>query len=694
MEIDEVAEAVLEGFEPEDSGTKRLSDDEIQEIVSSAVDDAVDFIESTIAPARIKAQRYFDGKCDLATEAGRSKVVMTKVRDTVRQVKPSLMRVFLSSGRPVEYLPRGPEDVQAAEQATVYAHVKFQELNGFRVLSDAFHDALVKKTGIVKVYYEDSYKSEIHTFTGLDENQFMAVIMTPDVEVLEHSETVEGDFVTHDVKIVRKQSNGDICFASVPPEEFFIDENARSIDDFYVCGHRTEKRVGDLVEMGFDFDDVVDLGLADVTTDEADERRGYSPDHEDSSADLSMRKVTLTEAYMRIDVDGAGVPVLHRILLGGKANKLLHIEPFDDAPFAIFEVDPEPHAFFGRSVADLLIDDQDAATSVMRGILDNVAMVNNPRLGVLEGQVELDDVMNNEIGAVIRMKNPNALMPIATPFAAAQTLVALQYMDEMSEAKTGVSRASMGLDADALQNTTATAANLAAQGGSAQIEVMARNLAEGGMRRLFSLMLGLIVKHADAPQFARINGEFTSVDPRVWDTGMDLGVNIGLGTGREQERAAAYREVLGLQMQVYSQYGPQNGVVSLTNIRNTVTDMMASSGIRNSERYFKPITPEYEQQLAQQAAQAAQGQPGGDPNAAFLQAEQMKAQTRAQTDMMRVQLDAQKAVMEDDRKRDEMFQNMQLKNAELQGKFGLQANEQVIRAEQERQRQFMPQQGR
>ena len=222
---------------------------------------------------------------------------------------------------------------------------------------------------------------------------------------------------------------------------------------------------------------------------------------------------------------------------------------------------------------------------------------------------------------------------------------------------------------------------------------MARNLAEGGMRRLFKLMLNLIVKHADAPKFMRLNGEFREVDPRVWDTSMDLSVNVGLGTGREEEKAVAYREVLGLQMQVYNQYGPGNGVVSLVNIRNTVADMMASAGLRNSERYFQPITPEYEQQLMQQAQQAAmqaQGQPQDGQAAAFLQGEQIKAQTRAQADMMKAQLDAQKMVMEDDRKRDEMYQQMMLKNAELQGKFGLQANEQQIRAEQERQRTMTP----
>jgi len=282
------------------------------------------------------------------------------------------------------------------------------------------------------------------------------------------------------------------------------------------------------------------------------------------------------------------------------------------------------------------------------------------------------------------------------PFVAGQTLSALSYMDGLVETKTGVTRASMGLDPDAMQSTTKSAVTATVQAAAGQVEVMVRNLADG-MKDLFGIMLRLMVKNVDEDQMMRLNGAFVPIDPRVWDTGMDVSINVGLGTGREEERAMAYREVLGLQRQVYAEYGPRNGVVSLVNIRNTLSDMMAASGIRNSDRYFQPITPEYEQQLMQQAQQAAQakGQQGPqDPQAmAFMQAEQMKAQTRAQTDAMKVQLDAQKAIMDDDRKRDEMYQDLVLKNAELEGKFGLQANEQQIKAEQERQRMMMgPQQ--
>ena len=379
---------------------KQLTDDEIETIVADAISDAVDFVESEIAPERIKAQRYFDGETDLGWESGRSKVVATKVRDIVRGIKPSLMRIFLSNEKPVEYIPQGPEDVASADQATTYMHWKFGEIGGYKVLNDVFHDALVKKNGVAKIYWEDYQQSEVHTFTNLSDNEFTYLVSDDNVEVLEHSETIEINVDQmgmeieekyHDVKIAYYTDKGKLCVESVPPEEFFVDRNARSLDDAYVVAHRAEMRVGDVAAMGFDFDEISELsGISETDTlvDEEDfARRGYSRDRaEEEYNDPSMKVVLITEAYMRVDVEGNGKPILHKFVMGGNSYKLLDFMPCDEVPFAVFECDPEPHAFYGRSVADLIMEDQDASTSMLRGVLDNVALTNNHSRAWVVGQ--------------------------------------------------------------------------------------------------------------------------------------------------------------------------------------------------------------------------------------------------------------------------------------------------------------------
>ena len=681
---------------------------EVEGIVQDAIENAVSFVEGEISQERIKAQRYYDGEVDLGYEDGRSKVVATKVRDTVRAVKPSLMRIFLSTAKPVEYVPRGPEDVALADQASEFMHHEFTRLNGYRVMNDAFQDALVKKQGIVKAYWMTYPEAEIYTFTDLSDDEYTFLVKDDDVTVLEHSTEmsmsidemgVQMEMPSHSVKLSRASEKGELCIESVPPEEFFVDRDARNLKDAYISAHRTEMRAGDLIAMGYDPAVVLNLDSfssgSDMAETEVFERQGYDTDSSDESEqDPAMKNVSVTEAYMRIDVDGTGIPVLHKLTCGGTAYELLDFEPCDEIPFAKFEVDPEPHTFYGRSLAEIVEDDQDAATAVLRSILDNVAMTNNPRLGIVEGAVNIDDVLNNEIGAIVRMRAPGSVQELTVPFTAGQTLGALTYLDGLVETKTGVSRASMGLDPDAMQSTTKAAVQATVQAAAGQVEVMVRNLADG-MRDLFGIMLRLMSKNVDEEQMMRINGMFVPIDPRVWDQSMDVSINVGLGTGREEEKAMALNQALQMQTMVYQNYGPMNGLVSLTNIRNTLADQLAVSGIRNADRYFAPITPEIEMQMLQQQqqAQAAQGQ-ASDPNAAFLQAEQMKAQTKMQSDMAKLQLETQKAAASDDLQRDQMAQDLLVDAAKIYGEYGTSVDVARIQAEQDKARSMggmMPQ---
>tara|TARA_Y100000385_G_scaffold187269_1_gene193570 strand:- start:156 stop:2246 length:2091 start_codon:yes stop_codon:yes gene_type:complete len=673
-----------------------MTDDDVQSIAKDALDSAISFVESEIAEDRIKSQRYFEGETDIGQEDGRSKIVATKVRDTIRAIKPSLMRVFLSSENPVEYIPTSQEDVVGAEQATKYAHWKFQQLGGYTLLNNAIHDALVKKTGVLKIWWEENTSATIHTYTNVTEEEMAAIVNEDDVEVIEHTEETEIEVddmgnqmqsAMHSLKVSHKKRNGELKMEAVPPEEFIVDRNAKSVDDAYIVAHRTEMRVSDLVEMGYDFEEISNLsGLSsdDTYTDsEAFERKGYEQDEEQNTQDVSMKKVAVTEAYMKMDKEGTGVAMMYKILMAGGDNTVLECEPYGDVPFAVFEVDPEPHTFFGRSVADLVMNDQDSSTAMLRGMMDNVALTNSPRQGYVQGQVNVDDLMNNEIGGLVRMKSPQALVDIATPFVAGQVLTAMQYMDDAVEAKTGVTRASMGLDPDALQNTSATAARLQAQQGSAQIEVMARNIAEGGMKRLFKLMLNVLVENSCEETLMRLHGNFQPVDPRVWNTGMDIQVNVGVGTGQEAERHAALNQALQMQMQIWTQYGNGNGLVTMTGIRNTLGDMLALQGVKNVDRYFQPINPEIEAQLIQEQQEMAAESPQITEAEALVQAEQYKADKQMEMQQLKLQIEAQKAIAIDDRERDKLDQELIIKAAEILGNYGTKVDVENIKAAQQ-----------
>ena len=153
--------------------------------------------------------------------------------------------------------------------------------------------------------------------------------------------------------------------------------------------------VADLLAMGFSLDDIkdIDYGNYSVTDDEAElERRNFAVDEsEDENISAASKKISVTNAFMKLDVEGTGVAKLYQFICAGSEFKVLDFYEADEVPYAIFECDPEPHAFFGSSLVDLVINDQDAATSMLRGVLDNVALTNNPGVQVMEGQAKIED---------------------------------------------------------------------------------------------------------------------------------------------------------------------------------------------------------------------------------------------------------------------------------------------------------------
>ena len=683
---------------------KKLEEQEIQGILTDAIRSAKDFISDEIAPVRIKCSRYFEGEVDIGKEAGRSGIVKTVVRDVVRSVKPSLMRIFLSHSKAVEFLPREEGDIESSQQATDFLNWKFNQLGGYRILRDAIHESLIKKVGIVRVYYKEEPETEIHTYDYIDDATFSVLINDPEVKLLEHEEVYEKqampdgqetESLFHNCKISRTKKNGDLVVDSVPSEEFFIDRHAKSLKEgeFYVTGHSTEVTVSDLLGMGYDYDSISELASEnskDATQDsEIFERRRYSVTHdkEDNSKDPSSKKILLTESYMKMDIEGQGQSMLYRFISGGDTYKLL--EPpmlCDEVPLVALAIDDEPHTFFGRSLADIIISEQDSSTQIYRAILDNLSMTNLPRMAVT-GDVNLDDLLNLELGGIVRSRtNPSqSIQNLAVPFTAGQSLGVMEYVDRIVEDKTGITKASMGLDPDSLQSVTKAGVQATLQAQQGQIEVMARNLAEG-LKDLFGKMLRCYTKHQDAPTIMRLKGNFVPIDPKVWNSAsLDSTVNVGLGTGRHDERQMGLQMMLQIQQGIIQSYGLQNGLVSLTNVRQCMADIMDGYGIKNADRYVQPMNPEIETKLAQINAQKAQQQQQmamqNDPSQVLLKAEAMKAQTKAKTDLTKAQLMKEKQEAQDDLDRDKLDQELLIRSAEILGKYGQAVDVAQIQAE-------------
>jgi hypothetical protein len=679
-----------------------MDDTELQGIVSAELEDAVSYIDSDVSPIRAKGTEYYRGDPFGNEEDGRSQVVAMEVRDTVSAMLPSLMKVFFSAENVVEYIPRGPEDVAGAQQATDYANYIFTaDNNGFMTTYSLFKDSLVRKCGIAKYWWEEVEEVKIEEYSGLDD-QTLQVLMQEGAEVKivvsypEPGAMPQMDMTTglpmpvpmiHDVEIKRNTKDGRIRIMAVPPEELILDRRARSFDDAGIIAHRQMATVSDLIGMGYDQEEIEE-NISSTDLDSNDEYLARQPLSTTlGSADSlnpMQRRVLYIEAYMRVDFDGDGIPELRKICCMGSGYTMVRNLPASYIPFVDFPCDPEPHTspLEAMSIFDITHDIQEIKSEIMRNTLDSLAQSIHPRTAVVEGQVNIDDVLNNETGAIIRMRSPGMVQPFSTPFVGQPAFAMMDYMDQMREDRTGMSKAAMGLDPDALQSTTKAAVSATVSASQSRLELQARILAEG-MKKLFKGILYLMTTHQDKPRMVRLRNEWVQIDPRVWDAGMDVNVNIGLGNGDTSEKINALNIIMQKQEQIMAQFGPMNQIASLPMYIRTLQKAIELSGYKDASSYFNTLPADF---------QMPQEQPQQTPEQVLAQVQAQSIQADIQKKAAELELQREKMIRDDDYRRDQLAQDLMLKKYELELKYGTQISTAEIAAMQNLDREAMKQQ--
>ena len=645
-----------------------LMDVDIERMTGSGVIDALNYMRDEFQEDRVKMINYMKGNCSIAHDEGRSGYVETVVRDAMRRVIPVLQRVFTTARKIVEFIPTSEEKSKVAAQMTAYCHYAFNRCKGFLHTDSAIKDALEHKKGFVKVYWDESRTEETLRLEARTEEQVTLLLQEPGVELMDSRQYMSPEGITlYDLVITMTEVTGDIGMKSFPTERFFIDSHATSMDDFRVMGHTEDKTVSELVGMGFDYETLCGLiGRDDqYTNEERYARDGYDQHRYDESASgtKSEQIVQVAETYIYLDVEGTGSSKLCKVLMAGRQySHMLGWELWDMPLIACFDAEPVPHRFFGRSLAEMLISDQDINTVLIRGVLDNAAMVNNPRMVVNTGMVQdTRQITNNEIGAVLPVRGDprQAVYYDATPFMGGELLPFLDKMQRMSEEKTGVMEQTSSLSPDLLQSTTPTAIIAKMQAQEGQTEYLARNLAETGFTDLFRFIAKLVAENVDAPTMARISGTWQEVDPRTWDLDMDMDVNVGLGSGKTEERLQGLMATKETQEAIISNYGPDNPLVSLTQYRQTLVDILEIQGLRDPDKYIKPLNEEMEQQYLQQQAEAAANAP--PPPNPLADVEMVKMMSKMQELEYKSQMDMILHRMKEDIERDEMDQDAILK---------------------------------
>ena len=649
-----------------------MNENKLKTIVQAELDSAIGYIESETTTERRKSLEAYLRRPYGTEVEGRSTIVTGEVAEAVDGAMPHLMRIFASSENAVKFEARNPQGVQIAEQITDYCNWVFYTQNeGFDILHETMKTALTQKVGIFKAYYEEKEHANTETYESLTEEEMTMLLADETREVVSQEITEEliqnelGEAITKRnfaVEVRKKTTTGKIVVESLPPEEFLISKKGKTIADSPFCAHRKLITRTDLMALGFDPEIVETLPAYDELSYTPERVSRFSEGEQPNdmeSLDKSMEEIEVFECYLFTDFNDDGIAERRKVVYSG--NEVLSNEEIDFNPFHAICPYPLPHKFFGQSLADRSMDIQEQKTAITRAILDSLYLALAPRVGVVEGQANLDDLLNVTAGGVVRLKNPNAIVPMTVPQLANQAFPMLEYLDAVQGKRTGISDAMQGLAPDVLQNVTAAAIAASTNAATGKIELIARVFAETGIKSLFQGILHLACKYDNKPQIIRMRGKYINVDPSLWDTQYDIVVNVGLGTGDQKQQMAILQMVMQKQEEILKMLGPNNPLVSVSQYRETLAKFIETSGFKDTKQFFKEITPEQDQMLAQQSQQKKQ-----DP---VVTAAMQQAQAQIAIDKQKAEADIaiKQRKMEADiqLQREKMMQELELKKQEF-----------------------------
>ena len=663
-----------------------MDENKLKSIIESEIDNALGFIETDTTDERQKALEYYLREPYGNEIEGKSQIVTGEVAEVVDGALPQLIRVFTSSDNVVEFQPVNDGDEPFAKQATEYCNwVFYKENDGFLILHNWFKDALLQKTGVVKAYWDDKKDVTKEKYENLSDDELLMLMQDEELEVLSQ-ETLEDSVEvidpmtgmpavdpmtgmpmmqtnrTHSVKVKKTVKKGSVVVENIPPEEFLISKRAKTIEDSPFVAHRRQMTRSELIAMGFDKKIVEGLAAGD-TLEFSPERiarytRGEEPNSM-GSQDESMEIIEVYECYIKTDYNNDGIAELRRVVYA--SQEILEDMDCDYVPFHSICPIPIPHKFYGQSLADRALDLQLIKSTVVRQMLDNLYLTNNYRVGAVEGQVNLDDLLTSTAGGVVRIKNPNAIVPMTVQSNVAQSFPMLEYLDGIQARRTGVSDSQNGIDPNILQNVTAAAVSAMSQASAGKLELIARIFAETGVKSLFKGILQLLCKYQDKERVIRLNGRFIPFNPREWNDQYNVSINVGLGTGTRQEQLATMQMILSKQEEIIQGYGLSNPLVSIKQYRDTLAKFINMAGFKDATAFMNEITPEQNAQLSQPTPQKLDA--NVEATQILAQVEREKADLRSRTEMAKLELEREQMQIENARKQLELqMQEMKIQS--------------------------------
>ena len=616
--------------------SERLDDDDLLELLNRKEEEAGHYVWGELASKRDTSLREYYRMPYGNEQDGWSSVVTSDVSDTVEWILPALLKTFTSTDKAVSFEPTTAADVDGAEQATdACNYVFYKQNNGFLVLYTALKDALTVKNCAVMWRKETKDVVSSVPFKGATEEMLAMLLQEKGTEIQEaEAAQVADEFgmpvLIYNGRLKKTESKTIIKVEAFNPEDLLIERDWTSplLADCPYVARMMEVTATDLKNMGFDVD-ADDLRSSEITGTKRDEKQLAEMAESDSDDD-SMAEGWLRIEYVLADVDGDGIA--ERLCVYRLKDKILKKEVASHVPVATFSPVLNTHQWDGQSLAEIVSDIQKLHTELIRQSLDNLKLTNNPRKNVLTDAngsplANLDDLLDSRIGGIVRVRANDAVTDNIVPFTGGHTLPMLEYVKGMREDRTGVSRTSMGLNPDSLNNT-ATGRQLDQSAAMQRVELIARICAEILIKPIFQGILKLLTDGGMEKLAFRLRDEFVEYDPNEWRDSYDMTINVGLGTGDVQQKNQQLMMIAALQ-----EKGMAIGLATPKHMYHTGAKLIENAGFKDIQNFIqdpskeppKPQQPPIEVQVAQIKIQA-----DGQKHQAEMQADVQKFQAETQ----------------------------------------------------------------
>lgn len=605
-----------------------LDDAQLLNILEEQSTSARDFYNNEIADEQESAIKFYECERFGDEVEGQSQIVLPDVRDAVDHMTIQVIKPFVSGDRVIEFEAKSEDDAQFADEATEAVSKQFMRgQDGFRVIHDWVKAGLKEKFCALKSTATIERKVITQRYQ-VDADQ-LAMIDPETAATAQEQMTPQGPvYIVTERKEISVPKFVDY---TLPSEEYRFSHRARSEDDADFQEHICRKTRSDLVEMGFDVEQVYDLPTDSeslITDGRANARdKNYTFD---TPSNASMQEVVLHESYIRIDVDGDGIAELLQVFRVGseilrRADGSLAVTPLNEQPFTVFTPFPEPHRLIGKGLADKAMLHQRVRSVIARQLMNGMYRHNEPRFWVPnESMTEntLDDLL--ETVGPVRGKGSIPPTLLGGQFDVSKSLGVLEFFSREREVSTGITDINQGLAPDVL-NTTATAAKIQDDRSAQTAEFISRVFGEAFARACAKKYR--LLKEIGEPFDLKIDGEYRRVDPSLWPDDFDVMVRVGLGTGSKDHRLQLRMSLLEMQKE-----GLQIGMARKEHLFNNAAAIVKDAGLGQADDYF--VNP----------ANEPEGEQGEQPDPAMLemqqkaQLDQAKLQGEQQLAQQRIQL--------------------------------------------------------